>query len=138
MRFCVGLLTVLLFLPACSGTFDSLDAGPNLADAGDRFSEAMRWRDFRGAGVYLQEDVRSVFLERFPEDDDFHIVESRIAGIEVDGKTETTVLNYRLEYYRLPSMRVKKWRWDQQWRLHSSEGMKSNVWLIENPPPPLL
>lgn len=137
MRFWVALFALLFLLPACAGTFDSLDTGPSLADTGDKFSEAMRWRDYQGAGIYLQPELLEAFLEQFPEDDDFHVLDSYIAGIKFDAETGATVLDYRLQYYRLPSMRVKKWSWAQQWKKHTAEGLKADYWLIENPPPPL-
>lgn len=134
MRLAVVFLAILLFLPACAGT--SLDSGPSLADLGDRFSDAMRWKDFNGAGSHLWEESRSVFFEQFYEDDDLYIVDSKIAGIKLDVEAEAAVLDYRLEYYRLPSMRVKKWRWEQEWKQSLGEDQNSGLWLIQNAPPP--
>jgi hypothetical protein len=44
---------------------------------------------------------------------------------------------YVLEYYRLPSTRIKKWCWEQRWRLIKEKMTKPGVWLIENIPPAL-
>lgn len=136
MRFIIFVIcSALLVLPACTGP---LDTGPGLDVISDGFCAAMRWRDFIGAGNYLKEDVRNDFLDQFQQDEDLHVVDSRIEQIKLNSETGIAEADYRLEYYRLPSMRVKKWQWTQQWQLISQEALKASVWQIINRPPPLL
>ncbi len=136
MRIIISVFVMLLLmLPACAGKFDT---GPGFEAFGNHFSEAMRWKDFAGAAGYLQNDVRGQFKDLFPEDDDLHIVESQIAGVDIDAQDGSVVADYRLEYYRLPSTRVKKWQWAQRWEMYQPQGIKKSVWQIINAPPPLL
>lgn len=130
-KYCF-LVLLLFLLSACAG---QVMTGSGLADVSVQFSEAMRWRDFIGAGNYLRQDVRGEFLEMFQADDDLFVVESRIFNVQVDADAQTAEADYRMEYYRLPSMRVKKWSWLQQWQLEQKNAIKSGVWLIVNSPP---
>lgn len=135
MKSVAALLLMLcsLLLGACAGV---LDGSAELPKTGDAFSESMRWKDFQTASLYLQPEAKAEFLEQFVEDDDLHIVSSRIvrAGPIQDGRAE---VEYQMEYYRLPSGSLKKWRWVQQWSLEREKLTKSGAWLIENSPPPL-
>ena len=111
MRQIFFLFLLLLSLTACSGTFDQK---PELTDLGEHFSEAMRWQDYIGAGRHLQEAVRRQFLDQFQLDEDLRIVESQVLDVELNEEVGTAEVDYRMQYYRLPSMRVKKWQWRQQ------------------------
>jgi len=125
---------LLCLLPACAG---QVNKGAGLAVGSEHFSEALRWLDFSGAANHLHIDVRGEFLDLFQADDDLKIVESQIVSVELDEASETATIDYRMEYYRLPSMRIKKWQWQQQWRLEQKNAIKSGVWLIVNSPPPV-
>lgn len=130
---CCLLLLPLLF--ACVGP---LDTGPSLGESCHRFSEAMRWHDFIGAAMFVQQAVQPEFTARFPQDDDdLRIVGSRVDSIEVSEDQQSAEATYVLEYYRLPSSRVKKWHWSQHWRQYRKNISKPGLWLIENAPPPL-
>jgi hypothetical protein len=132
MRNILYLMSLLLCLSACGAAFDE---GPGLADVGEHFSEAMRWQDYVGAGSHLDKAVRGEFLDRFQQDEDLRVVESRIFSVELNPETESAKVDYRMEYYRLPSMRVKKWQWTQEWQLQQKKALKSGVWQIVNSPP---
>lgn len=134
MRLLCSLLGTLFFVVACAGSFD---AGKDMTAFGDQFSEAMRWQDYLGAANLLHADVRKDFLDQFQQDDDLRVVESRIVSIDLNAEIKVATADFRLEFYRLPSMRVKKWQWSQEWQLQQQKGFKSPVWLIVNPPPPL-
>ena len=81
--------------------------------------------------------VRDAFLERFPEDDDLHVVDSSVTSIDVGENLTQVDVIYVMEYYHLPSSQIKKWRWKQNWRLIKNEASKTEAWLIDNEPPPL-
>ncbi|MBN1958712.1 MAG: hypothetical protein JXQ81_00110 [Desulfuromonadales bacterium] len=131
---CPGLILLLLVLTACLGP---IDAGPGLPKTSQGFSEAMRWRDFQNAALYLQPELRDVFLDQFKQDDDLHIVDSRILKVDLHDNEGWAEAEYVMEYYRLPSSRVQKWQWSQRWRLVQQKMTKPGVWLIENAPPAL-
>jgi len=125
------MLLLCLSLTSCLGT---VDLGPGLGKISYGFSESMRWSHFSRAADYVDESVRDVFLKQFRADEDLHIVDSAILSINMypQGRADAV---YVMEYYRLPSSRIKKWRWEQQWRLAQGKLSKSGVWLIENEPP---
>ncbi len=132
-----NLLILLLLSPLLTACLGTVDTGPGLDKISKGFSESMRWSDFTTAAGYVDPEVRGEFLEQFSEDDDLRIVESRILSIDMDRQEMQAKAVYSMEYYRLPSSRVKKWRWEQQWRLGETTLTKSGVWLIENGPPKL-
>lgn len=135
MRFIACFFSLsLLFLSACAG---ALDVGPGLDVIGGQFREAMRWQDYVGAGRHLQQDVRADFVDQFQAEEDLHVVESRLASIELRPETGSAEAVYQLEFYRLPSTRVKKWQWTQQWQFYRQKSLKSGTWKIVNSPPPL-
>ena len=135
MRFIAYVLFLaLLFLPGCT---KPIDTGPGLAVIGEQFSEAMRWQDYIGAANFLQQDVRTAFLAQFEQDEDLHVVESRIVSVEFNTDDGTATADYRLQFYRLPSMRVKKWQWSQRWQLSRQKMLETNSWQIVNSPPAL-
>ena len=134
VRNVFSLLFLCLLLTGCLGT---VDVGPGLDKISLGFSESMRWRDYPNAAGYVHPDVRGAFLMQFQEDEDLHVVDSRISSVDMyqgEGRADAV---YVMEYYRLPSSRIKKWRWEQQWRLVQEKVTKPGVWLIENEPPVL-
>jgi hypothetical protein len=135
MRIIICLLLLAMALvPACTRP---IDVGPGLDDYCDQFSKAMRWKDFIGAGNFVRQDVRSAFLDQFQEDEDLNVVDSRIVNFNLNIDQQTAEADYLLEYFRLPSMQVKKWKWKQQWELHQPKALKTAIWHIVNAPPPV-
>ena len=134
MRNIFTLLLLAPFLTACVG---AMDMGPGVDKTSQGFSESMRWLDFPQAATYLQPEVRGAFLEQFEQDDDLHLVSSRIVSINMRPDGEQADAVYVMEYYRLPSIQIKKWRWKQQWQRIQGSMPKQGIWLIENEPPVL-
>lgn len=132
MRFLILLVLTLIF-SGCASMKD-IDPAEDLGTRSDTFSEAMRWKDFEGAARYLTADAKEEFLEQFTEDDKLHIVDSIIKKLEISDELDSADAEYVMEYYRLPSSRVKKWSWTQQWTLIEKE---EKTWQIENAPPQL-
>lgn len=135
MRFS-ALMIILsgILLCACLGP---VDVNPGLPKTSQGFSESMRWKDFQNAALYLQPAVRDLFLEQFKEDEDLHVVDSRILKVDLHADEGWAEAEYMMEYYRLPSSQVKKWRWEQRWSLVQEKVTKPGVWLIEDAPPKL-
>ena len=134
MRNMFTLLLLTLLLTAC---LSALQPAAKQDKVSEGFSEAMRWSDFQGAAAYVNLRVRGAFMEQFPEDDDLHIVDSSISSVELGQDEERVDVVYVMEYYHLPSSKIKKWRWTQQWRLIKKNDSDSGAWLIDNEPPPL-
>lgn len=131
LLFCV----ICLLLSGCA----ALPGGEaaNLPQIAERFTEAMRWQDWDGAAKYVESQQRSAFFEQFKEDPDLHVVESMIQRVYSDRADGIVKVVYLLEYYRLPSNRIDRWTWKQEWRPQPDRFGKETVWLISNPPPPL-
>ncbi|MFO7766158.1 MAG: hypothetical protein R6V33_06980 [Pelovirga sp.] len=108
-----------------------------LPQIAERFTEAMRWKDWYGAAKFVETQQRSAFFEQFKEDPDLHVVESMIQGVQTERADGIVEVIYLLEYYRLPSSRIDRWIWKQEWRRQPGGFGKETVWLISNPPPPL-
>ncbi len=135
-RFLLLLLFVAcLLLSGCA----ALTGGETayLPQIADRFTEAMRWKDWHGAVKFMEPEQRAVFLAQFKEDPDLHIVDSQIRNIQPGDEEGSAEVVYLLEYYRLPSARIEGWTWTQQWRRQPGRFAAETVWLISNPPPPL-
>lgn len=131
----LAILLVLLLVPGCA----TLSGGEtaNLPQLADRFTEAMRWKDWHGAARFVDSQQRNAFLEQFKEDPDLQVVDSQIRNIQPGTEEGLVEVVYVLEYYRLPSNRIKEWTWTQEWRQQSSRFYAESVWLISNQPPPL-
>lgn len=130
--FCgVSVLLVLLF-----GCAKPMAPSSDLLGTSKHFSQAMRWRDYIGAGRHLRENVRNELFAIFQDDEDLRIVDSVIFSIDLADDGKSAKVDYRMQYYRLPSLRVKKWQWLQEWHLERNKIMKSDLWLISNSPPP--
>ena len=132
-----NIFTLLLLSPLLTACLGAIDMGPGVDKTSQGFSESMRWLDYPAAAAYLQPDVRGVFLEQFEEDDDLHLVSSSVTSINMHPDGDQADAVYVMEYYRLPSNQIKKWRWKQQWRLIQGSLAKQGIWLIENEPPVL-
>lgn len=135
MRHLLLLTVLFLFLCACAGPLGT--GSSNLPQLTDRFSEAMRWQDYPGAAQFLEPQPRTAFLAQFQEDADLHVVDSSIKSVN-PGKEEGFVeVTYQLDYYRLPSTRIDRWNWTQEWRRQPGKVGKEAIWLISNLPPAL-
>ncbi len=135
-RFLLFLLFVqCLLLSGCAALTGGETA--NLPKIADRFTEAMRWKDWYGAAKLVEPEQRTAFLEQFKEDPDLFVVDSRIQNIHPGTDEGTAEVVYQLEYYRLPSSRIERWSWKQEWKKQPGRFTTETVWLISNPPPSL-
>lgn len=135
-HFSLLLLSVAcLLLTGCAALTGGETA--NLPQTADRFSEAMRWKDWYGAAKFVEVGQRSTFLEQFKEDPDLFVVDSQIQNIHPGAAAGLAEVVYQLEYYRLPSSRIERWTWTQQWQKQPGRFAAETVWLISNPPPSL-
>ncbi len=105
--------------------------GDSFVKARDDFAERLRWGDYQGAGRYLEEEMRIAFLERFFEMEDLRFVQVDPISAELTDENRRAVSWIALEYYRLPSVVVQKYRLRQEWTF--SEG----AWRIVSPFPEL-
>ena len=111
--------------------------GETMLEARDDFAQRLRWQDCNGAGRYLAPEHKEAFLENCHANEDLRFVGVQPQSVNLSddqGKADTVTL---LEYYRLPSVVVKKYRLRQEWVYQQSEVMKEGVWQIVSPFPEL-
>ncbi len=111
--------------------------GETMLEARDDFAQRLRWQDCNGAGRYLAPEHKEAFLETCHANEDLHFVGVQAQSVnlsEDQAKADTVTL---LEYYRLPSVVVKKYRLRQEWVYQQSDVMKEGFWQIVSPFPEL-
>lgn len=132
-RLLLLLIVACLLLSGCAALTGGETA--NLPKLTEGFSEAMRWKDWYGAATFVEAEQRPAFLAQFKEDPDLFVVDSQIQNIQPGATEGVAEVVYQLEYYRLPSSRIERWTWIQQWQKQPGHFAVEAVWLINKPPP---
>jgi len=128
-----ALLLTLWMLTACA----------TLQPPAERFSsthrdflQLLRWQDFEGAAQYLEKPYRKEFLRQFRPLDDLRIVDVQAESV-APGKTENRMVSRTvMQYYLLPSIAVKKFRFRLEWRYLGGDARHLGTWRIVSPFPP--
>ncbi|MEZ4484402.1 MAG: hypothetical protein R2864_07330 [Syntrophotaleaceae bacterium] len=116
-----AMLLVVVLLSSCSL---AVRPGDSLLEARDDFSQRLRWQDCNGAGRYLAPEQKADFLERCQADEDLHYVGVETQSVELSDDQRQADTVTLVEYYRLPSVVVKKFRL-RQMACHPGEGMET-------------
>lgn len=129
--------SILLMVVLLSSCGLAARPGETMLESRDDFIQRLRWQDCNGAGRYLAAEHKEAFLERCQADEDLHFVgvQPQSVALSDDQRQADTVT--LLEYYRLPSVVVKKYRLRQEWAYRQGEGMKQGFWQIVDPFPEL-
>lgn len=131
-----NILSMLLSLALLAGCASPVEMGQGFEKISAHFAEAVRWKDFQGASRFLDADAQTAFLEEFsPHGKDLQMVDTRFERIEMDAEAGTGETVLIVEYYLLPSVTVKEWRWTQQWRRLDGDFPSNGLWQIQTPPP---
>jgi len=125
-------LAGLLLLMAGCGAFPSKVLTPEsqFARVQDEFMQHLRWRDFRAAAQYFTETQREGFLQHFRESDDLNITDVRLLTSEYAADDERMETEVEVEYFLLPSVTVKTFRFEQQWSFFRSGEKLPGKWRI--------
>ncbi|HKI52198.1 MAG TPA: hypothetical protein VJ995_09000 [Geothermobacteraceae bacterium] len=125
------LVSLLLLLAGC-GMFPSKIMSPDsqFAQVQDDFMQRLRWRDFQGAAQYFSETHRESFLQHFRESDDLNITDVRLLTTEYAADDERMETEVEVEYFLLPSVTVKTFRFEQQWGFFRSGEKLPGKWRI--------
>ena len=129
-----AMLLVVVLLSSCSW---AVRPGETLLDARDDFAQRLRWQDCNGAGRYLAPEQKAEFLESCQADEDLHFVSVEPQSVDLSDDERQADTVTLLEYYRLPSVVVKKYRLRQEWSYQQGEGMKQGFWQVVSPFPEL-
>jgi hypothetical protein len=119
-----------VLLASCA-TATGMQAGNLFMSARDDFSQRLRWQDYQGAARYLPVEARSAFLEQFVGQEDLRFVAVEPVSADMGDQNQHAETLTVLEYYRLPSVVVRKYRLRQKWTF------KDGVWQIDSPFPEL-
>ncbi len=94
------------------------------------FLQLLRWQDFEGAAQYLEEPYRKEFLRQFRPLDDLRIVDVQAESV-TPGKTENRMVTRTvMQYYLLPSIAVKKFRFRLEWQYLGGDAHHLGTWRI--------
>jgi hypothetical protein len=112
MRRVLLLLTLLVCISGCN-------LGKNIEkenqNALNDFMLSLEWEKFASAAAYLAPEHRKAFRNTFMELEDLDVVSVDLLTIEfsADGRRAETTME--MEYYILPQLTVKKFRFDMVW-----------------------
>lgn len=101
----------------------------------DDFISALRWKQYQVAASLMKPEFRDAFLDTFTALKDIHIVDVRLINLKEfqEGRRfETTV---EMDYYLLPSVTVKTFRFQQTWIYFEGEDPALQGFLITTPFP---
>jgi hypothetical protein len=129
-------VVLVLIIAACSGLSqsppDKLDE-----DSRDDFKSALRWKQYEVAASLMKPEYREDFMATFNSEKlkELNIVDVRqidLKTIQEGRRFETT---YEMEYYILPSVTVKTFRFKQTWVFFEGEDPALQGFLIVTPFP---
>jgi hypothetical protein len=127
-------LLLILCLAACLGQTQS--PPEKLAEMSrDDFMSALRWKQYQVAANLMKPEFRDDFLATFNALKDIHIVDVRMVDLkstQEDRRFETTL---EMDYYLLPSVTVKTFRFKQTWIYFEGEDPALQGFLIVTPFP---
>lgn len=94
------------------------------------FINALRWKQFKVAASLMLPEYRQDFLATFNKAKDIHITDVRLMDLTVatEGRRFETTLE--MDYYLLPSVSLKTFRFDQTWVFFDGEDSTRQGFLI--------
>ncbi len=125
---------LILVMVLLSGCAKKIDLGPGYERTSKHFMQALRWQDYQGAAMFLAAEDRQPFLDIFEPLKDLHIVEATYKYgrlNEKEGRAESELI---LQYYMLPSTRIKSWAWKIDWVLIPLDTEQRGRWQIQGLP----
>lgn len=124
---------LVLLLVACSSHVKPTDKLGEMSR--DDFLTDMRWKRFKEASSLMLPEHRQAFMKTFTSLKDIDITDVRLVDLQTldEGKRfETTV---EMDYYLLPSVTVKTFRFDQTWSFIAGDDPALQGFFISTPFP---
>lgn len=120
---------VLFSLLACSS---SLDKSPSEVGemSRDDFMSALRWKQYKVAAEFMLPENRKDFLATFNKLKDIHITDVRLLDLQETAEGRRFETSIEMDYYLLPSVSLKTFRFDQTWVYFSGEDSPQTGFLI--------
>jgi hypothetical protein len=101
----------------------------------DDFMNSMRWKRFKIAASLIQPEQRQDFMATFRPLKDIHITDVRLADLRTDADGRRFETSIDMDYYLLPSVTVKTFRFDQTWVYSDGDGPTPKGFFITTPFP---
>lgn len=128
---CVSVLVLLL--TACSSRLQpTVELGEM---SRDDFMSAMRWKRFKVAASLMQPEHRQGFMKTFSSLKDIDITDVRLMDLQTSEEGWRFETRVEMDYYLLPSVTVKTFRFDQTWLFFSGDETELQGFFITTPFP---
>ncbi len=101
----------------------------------DDFVYALRWQQYDAAADFMKPEFRDDFLSTFKDNKDLHVVDVRLAEAKVSAEGRRTETEIELDYYLLPSLTVKTFRFAQTWVYFDQDDAAQGYYQITTPFP---
>ncbi len=133
-KYFSGLLLALLL----AGCFGQPQAPPEKLDEMSRkdFMAALRWKQYPVAATLMKPEYREDFLATFNALKDIHIVDVRMIDLQTVQESRRFETTLEMDYYLLPSVTVKTFRFKQTWVYFDGEDPALQGFLVVTPFPP--
>jgi hypothetical protein len=112
---------ILFSLLACSSHLDK--PVNEIAELSRKdFMNALRWKQYKAAAEFMLPENRKDFLATFNKLKDIHITDVRLLDLKETAEGRRFETSLEMDYYLLPSVSVKTFRFEQDWVYFASEG----------------
>lgn len=103
-------------------------------DSSRKYGQMVRWHEYEEAcATFAAPSIREDCLTRAKASEGVSMADYRIQGTDVDREKGTATVRAEIDYYVLPSARLKTVEDLQQWRYETVDG--SEEWRIVTPLP---
>ncbi|BCR03364.1 hypothetical protein DESUT3_04330 [Desulfuromonas versatilis] len=136
MRRIKGLALLGLFFLLLGGCGVVVQPGKEFHLASRDFAQRLRWMDVSGTARHMLPEYAEDYRQRYLGREDLRIVDVRFETIELLEQGREAEARMVVEYYLLPSLNVKKFRFSQHWAYLGGDRYHPGVWTITSPFPP--
>lgn len=125
------LLLLVVGLVACTPPLQKKPSA-TFGENQQEFALRLVWKDYPSAASFMDSELKSDFMDKFPERGDIRVLEIRPRGMEFENPEEDRAVSWLdVDYYRLPSNTLKTLKVRLEWEYRGKE------WKIVSPFPDL-
>lgn len=128
-------LSLLLLTLILSGCRNPYLIAQRFEDSSREHNRLMRWQGLeQSCVIFAGDQVRDACLERARAAKDVSVADYRVTSTELDVDRGTATVRMEVDYFVLPSTRLKTVEDVQEWR-YVEEEERGSRWLLVTPPP---
>ena len=101
----------------------------------DTFMSDLRWKSFKDAASLMQPEHRQDFMKTFTALKDIDITDVKLIDLQISEEGRRFETTVEMEYYLLPSVTLKTFRFDQTWMFFDGDDPEQQGFLITTPFP---